>query len=162
VTLFKGAGADMDKSIIKQLEATYQKEDVPEFRVGDTVDVHQKIVEGNRTRTQIFNGVVIARKSGGLNESFTVRRIVNNEGVEKSFMLHSPLIGKIEVKRRGKTRRAKLYFLRDRVGKSRRLRELRRGTGGSKTKKEAALDQKAADRQVEQKVEEAAGEPAGV
>lgn len=121
----------MDKSIIRKVEAAYQKQQVPEFRVGDTVDVHQKIVEGNRTRTQIFNGVVIARKSGGLNESFTVRRIVNNEGVEKSFMLHSPLVTAIEVKRRGKTRRAKLYFLRGRVGKARKLRELRK-SGRSK------------------------------
>lgn len=146
----------MDKKIIKQLEAKYKKESVPEFRVGDTVDVHQKIVEGNRTRTQIFNGVVIARRSGGLNESFVVRRIVNNEGVEKSFMLHSPLVSKIEVKRRGKTRRAKLYFLRDRVGKARRLRELR--TGG-RTKKDKASDKLEINEQLET-VE--AGEPAGV
>jgi large subunit ribosomal protein L19 len=127
----------MDQGIIRKVEASYQKAEVPEFRVGDTVDVHQKIVEGNRTRTQIFNGVVIARKGGGVNESFTVRRIVNNEGVEKSFMVHSPLIGKIDVKRRGKTRRAKLYFLRDRVGKARRLREVRR----SRVKKQDTAEQ---------------------
>ncbi|MCB9866745.1 MAG: 50S ribosomal protein L19 [Phycisphaerales bacterium] len=123
----------MDKSIIRKVEAGYQKAEVPEFRVGDTVDVHQKIVEGNRTRTQIFNGVVIARKGGGLNESFTVRRIVNNEGVEKSFLLHSPLVTAIDVKRRGKTRRAKLYFLRGRVGKARKLRELRRSSRTTKS-----------------------------
>lgn len=119
----------MDKSIIAHVEEAYKKAEVPQFRVGDTVDVHQKIVEGARTRTQIFNGVVIARKGGGLNEQFTVRRIVANEGVERIFMLHSPLISQIEVKRRGKTRRAKLYFLRDRVGKARRLREIRGGKG---------------------------------
>jgi large subunit ribosomal protein L19 len=146
----------MDKSIIRKVEASYQKSDIPEFRVGDTVDVHQKIVEGNRTRTQIFNGVVIARKGGGINEMFTVRRIVNNEGVEKTFMLHSPLVGKIEVKRRGKTRRAKLYFLRGRVGKARRLRELRRGARGGKPRA-VAEDTAAAERELA-----VAGEPAAV
>jgi large subunit ribosomal protein L19 len=115
----------MDKSIIAKVEAKYLKANVPDFRVGDTVDVHQKIVEGNRTRTQIFNGVVISRKGGGLNEQFTVRRIVANEGVERTYMLHSPLITKIEVKRRGKVRRAKLYYLRGRTGKAGRLREVR-------------------------------------
>lgn len=115
----------MDNRILKHVEKKYTKQDVPEFRVGDTVDVHQRITEGNRTRTQVFNGVVIARKGGGLTQTFTVRRIVNNEGVERIFMLHSPLIPKIEVKRRGKTRRAKLYYLRNRIGKARRLRELR-------------------------------------
>jgi len=146
----------MDKSIIRKVEAAYQKSEVPEFRVGDTVDVHQKIVEGNRTRTQIFNGVVIARRSGGLNESFLVRRIVNNEGVEKSFMLHSPLISKIEVKRHGKTRRAKLYFLRDRVGKARKLRESRRGIRGGK---QAGNVEEVGSAQPELAV---AGAPAGV
>ncbi len=116
----------MSQQIIEHVEDAYKKSKVPQFRVGDTVDVHQKIVEGNRSRTQIYNGVVIGRKGSGLNETFTVRRIVNNEGVERIFMLHSPLISKIEVKRQGKTRRAKLYFLRDRVGKARRLREVRR------------------------------------
>jgi large subunit ribosomal protein L19 len=115
----------MDKSIIAKVEAAYLKSSVPDFHVGDTVDIHQKIVEGARTRTQIFNGVVIARKGGGLNEQFTVRRIVSNEGVERTYMLHSPLITKIEVKRRGKVRRAKLYYLRGRTGKAGRLREIR-------------------------------------
>ncbi len=115
----------MDQNIIRQVEEKYKKAEIPEFNVGDTIDVHQKIVEGNRTRIQVFNGVVIGRKGGGVNASFTVRRIVNNEGVEKIFLLHSPLVAKIEVKRRGKIRRAKLYFLRGRVGKARRLREKR-------------------------------------
>ena len=149
----------MDKSIIQKVEASYQKSEVPEFRVGDTIDVHQKIVEGNRTRTQVFNGVVISRKGSGAKASFVVRRIVNNEGVEKSFMLHSPLIGKIDVKRRGKTRRAKLYFLRDRVGKARRLRELRLGSTGGKTKGDTTGQKQAAEAQ---KQVEPAGEPAGV
>lgn len=130
----------MDKSIIAHVEEAFLKTEVPEFRVGDTVDIHQRIIEGARTRTQIFNGVVIARKSGGLNEQFIVRRIVANEGVERIFMLHSPLITKIDVKRRGKTRRAKLYFLRDRVGKARRLREIRRS---GRPKKGAANAQNA-------------------
>ena len=98
---------------------------VPEFHVGDTVDVTCRIVEGTRERLQTFNGVVIARRGRGMNEVFTVRRIVNNEGVERVFMLHSSLVAGIQVRRRGKVRRAKLYFLRGRVGKARRLRELR-------------------------------------
>ena len=129
----------MSQQLMELVESRYQKASLPEFRVGDTVDVHQKIVEGNKTRTQIFNGVVIARKGRGINETFTVRRIVNNEGVERVFPCHSRLIGKIEVKRRGKVRRAKLYFLRDRVGKARKLREIRGGKGAvSARKKEAA------------------------
>ena len=99
------------------------KKDVPQFNVGDTVDVHVKIVEGDRERVQVFNGTVIARKGRGINESFTVRRIVNNEGVERVFPLHSPSVVDISVKRSGYTRRSKLYFLRDRVGKATRLRE---------------------------------------
>ena len=130
----------MSQSVIEQVESAYLRAKVPEFRVGDTVDVHHKIVEGNKTRTQVFNGVVIARKGGGLNETATVRRIVNNEGVERIFMLHSPLISKVTVKRRGKTRRAKLYFLRKRVGKARRLRELRK----SRARKGASQEEGAA------------------
>jgi len=99
------------------------KQNPPQFNVGDTVDVHVKIVEGDRERVQVFNGTVIARKGRGINENFTVRRIVNNEGVERVFPLHSPSVVDIAVKRSGYTRRSKLYFLRDRVGKSTRLRE---------------------------------------
>jgi large subunit ribosomal protein L19 len=111
--------ADMlEKVVEKQL-----KKDVPQFRVGDTVDVHVKIVEGDRERVQVFNGTVIARKGRGINENFTVRRIVNNEGVERVFPLHSPNVVDIAVKRSGHTRRSKLYFLRERVGKATRLRE---------------------------------------
>jgi large subunit ribosomal protein L19 len=115
----------MTQPIMQLVENRYKKAVVPEFRVGDTVDVFQKIVESNKTRIQVFNGVVIARRGRGLSATFTARRIVNNEGVERIFMLHSPVITKIEVKRRGKVRRAKLHFLRHRVGKARRLRELR-------------------------------------
>jgi large subunit ribosomal protein L19 len=100
-----------------------KKERIRSFRIGDTVDVHVKIVEGEKERIQIFNGIVIARRGSKLNESFTVRRLVGNEGVERVFPLHSPSIDKIEVKKSGKVRRAKLYYLRDRVGKATRLAE---------------------------------------
>lgn len=93
------------------------------FNIGDTVDVHVKIVEGEKERTQIFTGIVIGRKGSGVNESFTVRRLVGNEGVERIFPLHSPAIEKIESKKSGKVRRAKLYYLRDRVGKATRVAE---------------------------------------
>jgi large subunit ribosomal protein L19 len=119
----------------KQIEAvkTYQvtddkgtrtvNRDLAAFQIGDTVDVHQRILEGAKERIQIFQGVVISRKGEGLQEMFTVRRIVQGEGVERVFPLHSPKIAKIEVKRTGEVRRAKLYYLRDRVGKATRLRE---------------------------------------
>lgn len=115
----------MSHNLIAIVEKNCMKSKVPTFHVGDTVDVHTRIREGAKTRTQIFNGVVIARGGGGINETLTVRRIVNNEGVERIFMLHSPLVLDIKVNRRGKARRAKLYFLRDRIGKARRLREIR-------------------------------------
>jgi large subunit ribosomal protein L19 len=105
------------------VEATGLNPNAAKFEVGDTVDVHQKILEGQKERTQIFNGVVISKTGGGLKEAFTVRRIVQGEGVERVFLLHSPKIAKIEVKRTGEVRRAKLYYLRDRVGKATRLRE---------------------------------------
>ena len=102
------------------------KEAAPEFEVGDTVDVHTKILEGDKERIQVFSGVVIARSGSGSREMFTVRRIVANEGVERKFPLHSPRVAKIDVKRSGVVRRAKLYFLRNRVGKAVRLQERRR------------------------------------
>ena len=116
----------MSQEVIKLVEQDYVKKDVPAFEIGDTVDVHTKILEGNKERIQIFTGTVIARSGGGVREMFTVRRIVAGEGVERKFPLHSPRIDKIEVKRSGVVRRAKLYFLRDRVGKAVRLRERRR------------------------------------
>ncbi len=106
--------------------------DVPQFAIGDTVDVHTRILEGEDERIQIFSGTVIARSGSGLREMFAVRRIVAGEGVERKFPLHSPKIAKIEVKRSGVTRRAKLYYLRERVGKSVRLRE-RKGAGKEET-----------------------------
>src|SRR5436305_11051043 len=97
--------------------------DIAEFTIGDTVDVHQRILEGQKERIQIFQGVVIARRGEGMRETFTVRRIVQGEGVERVFPLHSPKIARIEVKKTGRVRRAKLYYLRGRVGKATRLRE---------------------------------------
>lgn len=99
------------------------KADIPLFNVGDSLDVHVRITEGEKERIQIFSGVCIARKGGGLRETFTVRRIVEGEGVERIFPLHSPIVAKIEVKRAGRVRRAKLYYLRERVGKATRIRE---------------------------------------
>ena len=96
---------------------------IDDFQIGDTVDVHQRILEGSKERNQVYSGVVIARRGEGMRESFTVRRIVQGEGVERTFPLHSPKIAKVEVKRTGRVRRAKLYYLRDRVGKATRLRE---------------------------------------
>lgn len=108
------------------VEKTSLKENPPEFEIGDTVDVHLKILEGTKERVQVFTGVVIARSGSGSREMFAVRRIVAGEGVERKFPVHSPRIEKIEVKRSGIVRRAKLYFLRDRVGKAVRLKERRR------------------------------------
>ncbi len=111
--------------LIQELEQDYLKPDVSTFEIGDTVDVHTKILEGDKERVQIFSGTVIARSGSGTREMFTVRRIVAGEGVERKFPLHSPRISKVVVKRSSIVRRAKLYFLRDRVGKSVRLAERR-------------------------------------
>lgn len=110
---------------ITSLEASYLKKTIPTFDIGDEVNVGVRILEGGKERVQPFIGIVISRRGTGTSEMFTVRRIVNNEGVERTFPVHSPKIAGIEVRRRGKVRRAKLYFLRERVGKSRRLRERR-------------------------------------
>lgn len=110
--------------IIKNIEATQMKQSVPEFRVGDTVKVSAKIKEGNRERIQVFEGTVIKRQGGSNRETFTVRKNSNGVGVEKTWPLHSPTIEKIEVIRRGKVRRAKLNYLRDRVGKKAKVKEL--------------------------------------
>ncbi|MDR1612392.1 MAG: 50S ribosomal protein L19 [Planctomycetota bacterium] len=109
--------------IISELEKDHSKRAIDAFRVGDTVDVHVRIIEGEKDRIQIFNGVVIAMNKGGINANFTVRRLVSGEGVERVFPLHAPRVEKVEVKRRGRIRRAKLYYLRDRVGKATRLQE---------------------------------------
>jgi large subunit ribosomal protein L19 len=125
----------MINRIIENVEKTSLKpqETAPKFEIGDTVDVHTRIVEGDKERVQVFSGTVIMRKGRGTNETFTVRRIVNNEGVERIFPVHSPFIAKLIVKRGGESRRAKLFYLRDRVGKAVRLTEKAR-----KTKKDDA------------------------
>ena len=110
-------------NLVEALSQKYLKESLPEVRVGDTVRVHVKIKEGNRERIQTFEGTIIARKHGGISETITVRRISYGVGVEKVFPLHSPNVDKIEIVRRGKVRRAKLYYLRGRVGKRARVKE---------------------------------------
>lgn len=110
--------------IIKNIEVAQLKEKVPEFRVGDTVRVHNLIKEGNRERIQIFEGTVIKRQNGGARETFTVRKTSGGIGVEKTWPLHSPSVADVEVVRRGKVRRAKLFYLRKRVGKAAKVKEL--------------------------------------
>jgi large subunit ribosomal protein L19 len=117
----------MVAQLIRSLESEQFKAEVPEFGPGDTVRVHAKVVEGNRERIQVFEGVVIRRRSGGINENFTVRRVASHGvGVERTFLIHSPRIDKIEVMRTGKVRRAKLYYLRGRTGRAARIKERRR------------------------------------
>ncbi len=108
---------------IALVEESGLKKGLPDIAIGDQVEVHQRIIEGEKERVQVFSGVVISRRGDGMRESFTVRRIVQGEGVERIFPLNSPKIAKVEVKRTGVVRRAKLYYLRDRVGKATRLRE---------------------------------------
>jgi len=113
----------MKNRIMALVEEANRKKELPTFAIGDQVDVHQRILEGQKERIQVFSGTVIARRGEGLRETFTVRRIVQGEGVERIFPIHSPKIASIEVKRTGEVRRAKLYYLRKRVGKATRLRE---------------------------------------
>ncbi|MCL2169488.1 MAG: 50S ribosomal protein L19 [Defluviitaleaceae bacterium] len=113
----------MNMSIIKELEKEQLKTDIPAFKVGDTIKVHNRITEGGKSRLQTFEGYVIKRQNGGIRETFTVRRVSSNIGVEKTWPLHSPLVEKIEVTRRGIVRRAKLFYLRDRVGKRAKIKE---------------------------------------
>ncbi|HHW70011.1 MAG TPA: 50S ribosomal protein L19 [Clostridiales bacterium] len=111
------------EEVINLIEKEQMRKDIPQFNVGDTVRVYVKVVEGTRERLQAFEGVVIQKQSGGVRETFTVRKISYGVGVERTFMLHSPRIDRIEVVRRGKVRRAKLFYLRDRVGKAAKIRE---------------------------------------
>ena len=112
-------------NIISVLEQEQLRKDIPDFRPGDTVKVHVKVVEGNRERIQVFEGVVIGRQNGGVRETFTVRRVSYGIGVERTFRVHSPRLAKIEVSRRGIVRRAKLHYLRGLTGKAARIRERR-------------------------------------
>lgn len=110
---------------LDMIKGDYARQDIPEFRPGDSVKVHVKVVEGNRQRTQVFEGVVIARNGSGLNQTFTVRKLSFGVGVERVFPFAAPIIEKVEVTRRGDVRRSKLYYLRNRVGKSARIKEKR-------------------------------------
>lgn len=110
--------------IIKQIESQYIRTDLPNFNIGDTVKVHVRIKEGNRQRIQVFEGIVLKRQNGGVRETFTVRRVAYGVGVERTFPVNAPIIEKIQVVRRGKVRRAKLYYLRDRVGKAAKVKEI--------------------------------------
>ena len=112
--------------LIEKITVSQLRDDIPEFRAGDTVRVHAKIVEGTRERIQIFQGVVIKRHGAGISATYTVRKISNGVGVERTFPVHSPRVAKIEVVRYGRVRRAKLYYLRERTGKSARIPERRR------------------------------------
>ena len=111
--------------IVEMIEKEYMKQEVPQFEVGDTVKVYVKVVEGTRERLQAFEGIVIAKKNGGVRESFTVRRVSFGIGIERTFQLHSPRVDKIELVRHGKVRRAKLYYLRALTGKKARIKERR-------------------------------------
>jgi len=124
----------MQNGMMELVEKSSMKPNVPKFEIGDTVDVHVRILEGDKERIQIFNGVVIARSGHNTREMFVVRRIVQGEGVERKFPLHSPRIADVVVKRSGKVRRAKLYYLRDRTGKAVRLKERFSATAASDAK----------------------------
>ena len=110
--------------ILRAIEAEQMRNDLPNFNVGDNVKLHVKVKEGNRERNQMFEGTVIKRQNGGLRETFTVRRVAYGVGVERTFPVNSPIIEKMEITRRGKVRRAKLFYLRDRVGKKAKVKEL--------------------------------------
>jgi len=116
----------VSQDILNKAAEASMKDNVPEFHVGDTVNVSVRIIEGEKERTQVFSGTVIGRKGAGIGETFTVRRIVNNQGVERVFPIHSPKVAGVEVVRSGRVRRAKLYYLRDRVGKATRLKDIKR------------------------------------
>ncbi len=137
--------------IIKSLEHEQLKNKIPELKVGDTVKVHQRIKEGNRERIQVFEGIIIKKQGGGVNSTFTVRKIAYGVGVEKTFLVHSPLVEKVEVVRVGKARRAKLYYLRDRIGKAARTKE---NTGARIENKEITIKEEITEEPVVEESEE--------
>ena len=137
--------------IIKSIEHEQLKNKIPDLHVGDTIRVHQKIKEGNRERIQVFEGIVIKKQGGGVNATFTVRRVAYGVGVEKTFLIHSPMVEKIEVVRVGKARRAKLYYLRDRVGKSAKTKE---NLGARIENKEITLKEDLVEEPVQEEVVE--------
>ncbi len=113
-------------TLIEEIAAEHLRDNIPDFSVGDTVKVSVKVREGDRERIQVFEGIVIKRRGGGIQESYTVRRISHGIGVERVFAVHSPMVDKIEVSRRGRVRRSRLYYLRERVGRAARVKEARR------------------------------------
>src|SRR5271166_2552631 len=139
-----GKERTMQNRLLSVVEESSMKPSVPKFDIGDTVDVHVRILEGDKERIQIYNGVVIARSGSGTREMFVVRRIVQGEGVERKFPIHSPRIADIVVKRSGKVRRAKLYYLRERSGKSVRLKERFTTSAAAEAKAAAKAERKAA------------------
>ena len=143
--------------IIRSIEHEHLKEKIPVLKVGNTVRVHQRIKEGNRERIQVFEGIIIKKQGGGVNATFTVRRIASGVGVEKTFLIHSPLVEKVELVRVGKARRAKLYYLRDRVGKAAKTKEQIGARIENKeiTVKVAAEEEPVVEEKVEAPVEEA-------
>ena len=138
--------------IVKSIEHEQLKNSIPEIRVGNTVRVHVKIKEGNKERIQVFEGIVIKKQGGGVNETFTVRKISYGVGVEKTFLIHSPLVEKVEVVRVGKARRAKLYYLRERTGKASKTKEM---VGARIENKEIVIKEDLAEEPVQEVVEEA-------
>jgi large subunit ribosomal protein L19 len=130
---------------VDPVEKPRLRDDLPDFRAGDTVKVHVRVTEAGRERIQVFQGVVIRRRGGGLRESFTVRKVSFGVGVERTFPLHSPQVGKIEVVSRGDVRRAKLYYLRERRGKRARIRELRTPVGAGTSEPETSEEQAGED-----------------
>ena len=156
MTLFeKLRKEDIEMDIIKSIEHEQLKNKIPELKIGDTVRVHQRIKEGNRERIQVFEGIIIKKQGGGLNETFTVRKISYGVGVEKTFLIHSPLVEKVEVVRVGKARRAKLYYLRERTGKASKTKEL---VGARIENKEIVLKEDLTEEPVEEAVETPAEE----
>ena len=142
--------------IIKSIEHEQLKSKIPDIKIGDTVRVHQRVKEGNRERIQVFEGIVIKKQNGGLNETFTVRRISYGVGVEKTFLIHSPLVEKVELVRVGKVRRAKLYYLRDRIGKAAKTKE---NVGANLKREQITVKEeaeKAREKEEEKKAEKAA------
>ena len=142
--------------IIKSIEHEQLKNKIPELKIGDTIRVHQRIKEGNRERIQVFEGIIIKKQGGGVNATFTVRKIAYGVGVEKTFLVHSPMVEKVELVRVGKARRAKLYYLRDRIGKAAKTKE---NTGARIENKEITIK---ADVAEEASVEEAPEEAPAV
>ena len=137
--------------IVKSIEHEQLKNSIPEIKVGNTVRVHVKIKEGNKERIQVFEGIVIKKQGGGVNETFTVRKISYGVGVEKTFLIHSPLVEKVEVVRVGKARRAKLYYLRERTGKASKTKEM---VGARIENKEIILKEDLKEEATEEKVAE--------